>query len=67
MPKKADDAGGLSPIKEENEFWRDLGRKELKILIKNLYRTELPQDQFLRQSGPCAASSGTWLFFYAFF
>jgi len=38
MPEKNDDAGGLSPTKEENAFWRYLGRREIKGSVMKSYR-----------------------------
>ena len=37
MPEKADDAGGLSPIKEENAFRRNSDRRASGCFIKNSY------------------------------
>ena len=44
MPEKADDAAGLTPSKEDNAFWRNSGRKDLKFLIgfKHQYRFWAP-------------------------
>ena len=33
MPGKADDAAGLTPSKEDNEFWNNLGWNKWKILL----------------------------------
>ena len=40
MPKKADDAGGLSPTKEENAFRYDLDRRESGCSINNQYEVK---------------------------
>ena len=36
--KKADDAAGLTPGKEDNAFWCNLDRKDLKLLIRFSYK-----------------------------
>jgi len=32
-PDEAEDAGGLAPVKDDNEAWRKAGRKDCRILI----------------------------------
>ena len=42
MSAEAADAGGLSPVKDDNEVWHDLCRYELKGSIRTYYKTESP-------------------------
>ena len=46
MSDEAEDEGGLSPVKDDNEVWRDLCRWESEISIEYSYYTSvfnLPQ------------------------
>ena len=41
MSGEAEDAGGLTPVKDDNEAWRKSARKDCRILIEEQYDTEL--------------------------
>ncbi len=37
MPEKTEDADGLAPIKDDNAFWNNSGRKQFVSFIKKQY------------------------------
>ena len=45
MSNEAEDAGGLPPVKADNEVWRDLCRWESEISIGYYYKTDSPSDE----------------------
>ena len=46
---EAEDAGGLSPVKDDNEVWHDLCRYELKGSIRTYTNLPLKLDKELRE------------------
>ena len=40
MPDEAEDEGGLPPVKDENEVWRESGRKEGNGFISESYEAK---------------------------